>query len=296
MSNLATRRNDNSGITVTGDGEWDSLVQQAETALASGFLPKSIREPAQAIAVAMAGRELGIPPMTAFRSIHIIEGKPSLSAELMLALAYKRVAGFGHAIIENSPKRAAVEMWRPGTPKVLFEFTIEQANAAGLTSKQVWRSYGFRMLLWRAIKFGVSSIAPDVTLGMPSVDEAEEIAETNRPHVAPLPATIVSRPMPPLVDIEPLPSMTEREVETLEAQMDEAATEQALKAIGAQFANAPMSEEQRKRLRAFYAKRRNKIAKLAREAAAPPMMTREPQVESAERDAEPDFPEPGSDG
>ena len=41
----------------------------------------------------LLGRELGLPVMAALRSVHIIEGKHSLSAELMVALGTQERAG-----------------------------------------------------------------------------------------------------------------------------------------------------------------------------------------------------------
>lgn len=169
-------------ITGTEKDDWAALCEQAQAALDSGFLPKSIAKPAQAIAIAMAGRELGLPTMAAYRLIHVIEGKISISAEGMLALAYANVAGFGHQIVQNDDNGARVMMWRSGVQPTEFSFTRKQADAAGLTGKDVWRKYGPRMFLWRAIKWGVQAIAPDVTFGVPSTDEVEEIAE-ERPKV-----------------------------------------------------------------------------------------------------------------
>lgn len=55
----------------------------------SGFLPQAIKTPEQGMAVILAGKELGIPPMLAMRKINIIKGSPTISPELMLALVRK---------------------------------------------------------------------------------------------------------------------------------------------------------------------------------------------------------------
>ena len=45
--------------------------------------------PQAVLSTIMLGRELGLPSMAALRSVHIIKGKHSLSADLMVALVLK---------------------------------------------------------------------------------------------------------------------------------------------------------------------------------------------------------------
>jgi hypothetical protein len=274
MSTLAKRKNDS--LAVAGESEWDVLVQQAQTALESGFLPRSITKPAQAIAIAMTGAELGMSPMTSFRFIHVIEGKPGLSAEGFLALAYQKVAGFGHQITRNDDKCAEVKMWRPGVEPTSFKFTIEDAAKAGLVGKDVWKKYGQRMLLWRAIKWGVQTTAPEAGLGMKSVDELEEISESDRRPPTRVHVAQVRNDVPaasPGVDVADkvlsaeLSYLTADEFAALKQQM-EAAVEQAdLDDLDGK-AEGWLSPEQNKEYRGHYAHMKNRIAKRKREAAA----------------------------
>ena len=61
-------------------------VKLAQILVASRLLPRAISTPEAAVTVIMAGRELGLTAMQSLRSIHIIEGKPTMSADLMVAL------------------------------------------------------------------------------------------------------------------------------------------------------------------------------------------------------------------
>ena len=45
--------------------------------------------PQGVLSTVMLGRELGLPAMASLRSVHIIKGKHSLSADLMVALVLK---------------------------------------------------------------------------------------------------------------------------------------------------------------------------------------------------------------
>ena len=59
------------------------------------FIPKSMRGNLPAILACVAtGRALGLADMDALRSIHVIDGKATMSAELMVKLARRQ----GHSI------------------------------------------------------------------------------------------------------------------------------------------------------------------------------------------------------
>src|SRR5262245_66596690 len=53
------------------------------------FVPRAYRGQDAAVAAAiLAGRELGIGPMTALQHLHVIDGRPAMSAQLMRALVF----------------------------------------------------------------------------------------------------------------------------------------------------------------------------------------------------------------
>jgi len=186
--------------------EWDVLREQARVALASKFIPKSIQTPEQAVAIAMAGRELGLPPMTAFRSIHLVEGKVTMSADLMHGLVYQRVPGGKVDIVITDNTKCQVDAKRPGGKLVSIVFTIEDARNAGLTGKDVWKKYPAAMLRARAIAAACRAVFPDVFLGVYVPDEleqptsSEEVAEPNQ-IAAPVAVKQLEAPKP---DVEAL--------------------------------------------------------------------------------------------
>jgi hypothetical protein len=76
-----------------------------ETLVKSGLLPQSIKTPEAAVVIILKGRELGIPPMEALNSISVIQGKPTVSPQLMLALIYR--SGLGSIqILERTDSRS----------------------------------------------------------------------------------------------------------------------------------------------------------------------------------------------
>lgn len=152
-------------------GEWQAMREQAKALVASKFLPKAVDTPEKAIAVMMTGRELGIGPMQALRCVHIIDGKPTLAAELIAALVLRRVPGAVLEVAESTNERCVIVAARPGRPERQFAFTMDDAKAAGLTGKDNWKRYPRAMLRSRAITEAARAVFPDATMGLYDPDE-----------------------------------------------------------------------------------------------------------------------------
>src|SRR5476651_1197190 len=73
-----------------GLAEFDSLSEKLSK---SGLLPEALRsKPHDVLFTIMAGAELGLGPIASIRGIYVIAGKPTLSADTMVALCL----GSGH--------------------------------------------------------------------------------------------------------------------------------------------------------------------------------------------------------
>ena len=150
---------------------WQAMRSQTEVLVQSGFLPKAVNTVEKALAIALKGRELGLPMMQSITSIHVIDGKPSISAELMAALVFQRLPGAVLQCIETSNTRATYEAGRP-TQKILrMSFTIEDAQAAGVTGKDNWKKYPAAMLRARACSAICRVVFPDAIMGVYTPDE-----------------------------------------------------------------------------------------------------------------------------
>src|SRR5436190_17838280 len=118
--------------------EWSAMQQMAEVLVTSGFLPPNLDTPNKALAVLLMGRELGVPPMQAIRGIHVVNGRPSLSAELMLALAYQNISGFKFEVTGNE-QVCKVTGQRPGGTPVTISFSLADAERAGISKGDNWK-------------------------------------------------------------------------------------------------------------------------------------------------------------
>ncbi len=151
--------------------DFPAMLKMAETLVKSGFLPVAIKTPAQAVAIVMTGRELGIPPMQALRQVNVIQGKPTMAAELMLALAYQHIPGFKYEILETTSTKCVCKFTRPGHVSLTHKFDIDDAKSMQLAGKDNWKKQPATMLRWRCISSGLRLIAPDAIAGVYTPEE-----------------------------------------------------------------------------------------------------------------------------
>lgn len=147
--------------------EWTQLKEICLIAHQSGLLPSSIKSVQQAIVIALKGRELKIPPMVAFAQIAVINGKPAMSAELMLATIYRE---FPKAVINQiqcDDSGCVIDVKRtPDAKFSTFSFTKDDAVKAGLLGKQVWKQYPHAMYRARCISAMARFMFPDAINGI----------------------------------------------------------------------------------------------------------------------------------
>ena len=160
--------------TLPSTAEWSTLVEMASMLVPTGFLPNTINTPQKAVAIILKGRELRIPPMYALSNIVIVQGKPTSSAELMLALIY-RDHGDDSIIVEESSSSACRVTYkrRAWDRRREFAFTIEDAQRANLAGKDIWRQYPQAMLRARCISAVARLAFPDSIAGMYTPEELD---------------------------------------------------------------------------------------------------------------------------
>src|SRR6267142_1246706 len=151
--------------------EWKAMQQMAEVLVTSGFLPPNLDTPNKALAVLLMGRELGVPPMQAIRGIHVVNGRPSLSAELMLALAYQNISGFKFKVEASNEQLCKITAARPGSDAISLSFSLADAQRAGLTKGDNWTKYPAAMLRARCTSAILRVVAPDAIRGIYTPEE-----------------------------------------------------------------------------------------------------------------------------
>jgi hypothetical protein len=170
----------------------EQAMTLAQTLAQSGLMPNSLRgKPQDVLVVLITGHELGLSPMQAVRSVHVVQGRAVMSADLMVALAVRSSTCEYFRLVSSDDKGSVYETKRRGAPEpVRMAFTMEQAKAAGLTGKDNWKNYPAAMLRARCSAALVRAVYPDLALGVYEESEADEIP-------ASAPARTVAPPPPP---------------------------------------------------------------------------------------------------
>lgn len=134
----------------------------------STILPTAYRgNAANAFVAAETGAALGLEPLQALASIAVINGRATLSSDLMAAVI--RRAGHTLRIVENSPESVTATLIRADDKK--FEFTVtwdkDKAIKAGLWGQRgPWSQYPTQMLRARAITEVARQGASEALMGM----------------------------------------------------------------------------------------------------------------------------------
>jgi len=149
---------------------WDALKEQAAMLVKSGFLPMSIKTPEQAIAIALTGKELGIGMMEAFRSINVIQGKPTIPPQLMLALA-NRTKELENITIDSNDDRCIVTVKRKGREPHAETFGVKEATDMGLMGRDNYKKQRGIMFKWRALAANLRVTFPDAMIGFYTPEE-----------------------------------------------------------------------------------------------------------------------------
>lgn len=179
----------------------------------SGLLSRAVDTPEKALAIVATGAELGLSPMASLRGIYIVEGKPTLSADTMVAL----IRQSGHCVywqrIEQTADSVTYETQRKGDPNPTRQtFTVEDAKRAGRWGAQgPWSTHPQRMMAHRCASILAREVYPDVLAGCYLDDEAGEIA-------APVP--IVASVVTPLAPADPQPPPLVERIESAQTMAD----------------------------------------------------------------------------
>jgi hypothetical protein len=196
-------------------------IQFSDLLASSSIVPKAYQGKPQDILVCVQwGFELGLAPMQALQNIAVINGKPSVYGDAVMALVQASpVCEDVEEFFENegSPNPVAVCVAkRKGRKPVIVKFSVEDAKRAGLWGKQgPWSAYPKRMMQMRARGFALRDAFPDVLKGMITAEEAQDYPEEAKPVQA-KPANPLDLVAPKKVEIEEQPIIEEEVSEVVE--------------------------------------------------------------------------------
>ena len=154
---------------------WVAFMRLAARIHDTSFVPRALRgQPHEVLAAMLTGDELGLGPMQSLRMINVIEGRPSISAELMRALVNR--AGHRLSVVEAKQDRVTLTGQRRDTgATATVTWTLKDAERAKLTGNPAWSKYPRSMLLARATSELCRQIFADIVTGLYTPEESAAI-------------------------------------------------------------------------------------------------------------------------
>jgi hypothetical protein len=141
-----------------------------------------VKSPEQAIALMLIAQAEGKHPAMAAQEYNIINGRPALKADAMLARFQQ--AGGKVQWKKYTDKVVSAVFSHPSGGEVEVEWTLERAEKAGLTGKDNWKKYPRQMLKARVISEGVRLTYPIITVGIYTPEEIMDFDNTENTNTS----------------------------------------------------------------------------------------------------------------
>jgi hypothetical protein len=170
-------------------------MEQLQLLIDSKVLPSNIKTIEQAFAIAQYGKDLGMRPMQAFHQIYSIQGRLALSSKALGALMWRNgisiktikdgeivVRGVDSNGVEIKDRVTTIEFYR-GNIVETTSFYWSDAVKAGWTTKDNWVKMPKHMLYARCLALGANRIAPDMLLGLYTVEEMVDVTNASNVNI-----------------------------------------------------------------------------------------------------------------
>jgi len=189
-------------------------IQFSEMLASSSMVPRAYQgKPNDVLVCLQWGYEMGMAPMQALQNIAVINGKPSMYGDSLMALVQasptcENIEEYFEN--EGTPNPVAVCVAkRKGRTPVIFKFSVEDAKRAGLWGKTgPWQAYPKRMMQMRARGFALRDAFADVLTGLITAEEAHDYPVDEKSAPAPRqtpanPLDMVAKPVELAAPAEP---------------------------------------------------------------------------------------------
>lgn len=176
MSTDITKTNQDTPLFKFEIKSLDEAIKLAERFATSDFAPREYKNKPENVLIAMQyGAELGLKPLAAIQNISVINGRPAVWGDALLAVVLSSpVCEFIHEHAENGVAYCTVK--RRGEEKeYTYKFSVDDAKKAGLFNKSgTWSQYPQRMLQMRARGFALRDKFADLLKGIQMLEEVQD--------------------------------------------------------------------------------------------------------------------------
>lgn len=153
-------------------------IEKMGTAIAKSGL-FGMKTPDQAVALMLIAQAEGMHPAIAARDYHVIQGRPALKADAMLARFQANGGKVNWDVYTDQEVKATFS--HPAGGSITLSWTLEQAKRIGLAGKDNWKNYPRAMLRARVISEGIRTVYPGCVVGVYTPEEVQDFEPTKRP-------------------------------------------------------------------------------------------------------------------
>jgi len=156
----------------------DEAMKYADLIAKSEIVPNDYRnKPANVLVAIQMGLELGLPPLQALQNIAVVNGRPAVWGDSLMAIARAHPAcEYITETMDESTMKATCKAKRKGQPEEVRTFSQKDAELAGLWGRNTWKQYPKRMLQMRARGFAIRDVFPDALRGIALAEEVQDMS------------------------------------------------------------------------------------------------------------------------
>lgn len=148
----------------------DQIMVMANAVAKSGLF--GVKTPEQAMALMLIAQAEGNHPAIAARDYHVIQGRPALKADAMLARFQQAGGKVNWDTYTDTEVKATFS--HPSGGSITLSWTIDQAKKIGIAGKDNWKNYPRAMLRARVISEGIRTVYPGCVVGVYTPEEVQD--------------------------------------------------------------------------------------------------------------------------
>ena len=146
------------------------ITQMAEVAASSKMF--GFKNPQEAMAIMLLCQAENLHPAVAMRDYHVIQGRPALKADAMLARFQQ--AGGSVNWKDYTDEKVTGVFSHPSGGSLEVSWSLAQAKSIGIANKDNWRNYPRAMLRARCVSEGIRSVYPGCVVGVYTPEEIQD--------------------------------------------------------------------------------------------------------------------------
>jgi hypothetical protein len=164
---------------------------QTMAEVAAGSKMFGFKNPQEAMAIMLLCQAEDLHPAIAMRDYHVIQGRPALKADAMLARFQQAGGAVNWKVYEDEQVTGIFSHPAGGSLEVTW--TLAKAKLIGIANKDNWRNYPRAMLRARCVSEGIRSVYPGCVVGVYTPEEVQDFTPSRQDQnpVPPTPVEVI---------------------------------------------------------------------------------------------------------